>query len=105
MKKLTMIGALLLGAAIFSASPVSLNWSSEEGLSVSQDKAYAVVGRPATPGSVVALQGDRAAALIGVGTATDRPLFSGEAAGWKVPQPRLGPRCTVARSHVAEYAS
>ena len=52
MKKLTVIGAILLGAAILSVTPVSLNWSSEEGVSVSQDKAYAVIGRPATPGSV-----------------------------------------------------
>jgi len=52
MKKLMVIGAIFLGAATLSATPVSLNWSSEQGLSVSQDKAYAVVGRPATPGSV-----------------------------------------------------
>jgi hypothetical protein len=35
-----------------SVSPVSLNWSSNQGVSVSQDKAYAVIGRPGTPGSV-----------------------------------------------------
>jgi hypothetical protein len=52
MKKLTVIGAILLGAATLSVSPVSLNWSSSQGVSVSQDKAYAVIGRPATPGSV-----------------------------------------------------
>jgi hypothetical protein len=51
MKKLTVIGAILLGA-IFSVSPVSLNWSSNEGVLVSQEKAEAVVGRPGTPGSV-----------------------------------------------------
>ena len=51
MKKVTIVGAIL-GAAILSASPVSLNWSADKGLSVSQDKANAVVGRPATPGSV-----------------------------------------------------
>jgi hypothetical protein len=52
MKKLTVIGAILLGAATLSVSPVSLNWSPSRGLLVSQDKAYAVIGRPATPGSV-----------------------------------------------------
>ena len=52
MKKLTLLGAILLGAATFSVSPVSLSWSPDQGVSVSQDKAYAVVGRPATPGSV-----------------------------------------------------
>src|SRR5215469_11887214 len=52
MKKLTVIGAILLGAAILSVSPVSLNWSSSQGVSVSQDQAYAVIGRPGTPGSV-----------------------------------------------------
>ena len=52
MKKIILIGATLLAAATLSASPVSLNWSADKGLSVSQDKANAVVGRPATPGSV-----------------------------------------------------
>ena len=52
MKKVTVIGATLLAAAVLSASPVSLNWSVEKGLSVSQDKANAVVGRPGTPRSV-----------------------------------------------------
>src|ERR1700729_735152 len=32
--------------------PVSIQWSGEKSLSISQDKAYAVVGRPATPASV-----------------------------------------------------
>ena len=52
MKKLTVIGAILLGAATLSVSPVSLNWSPNQGVSVSQDKAYAVIGRLGTPGSV-----------------------------------------------------
>ena len=52
MKKLTVVGAILLGAATLSLSPVSLNWSPNQGVSVSQDKAYAVIGRPGTPGSV-----------------------------------------------------
>jgi len=52
MKKFTMIGAMLVGAAALSASPVSLHWSADKGVSVSQDKAYAVIGRPGTPASV-----------------------------------------------------
>ena len=52
MKKVTVIGATLLAAAVLSASPISLNWSVEKGLSVSRDKANAEVGRPGTPGSV-----------------------------------------------------
>ena len=52
MKKLTVIGAILLGAATLSVSPISLNWSPTQGVSVSQDKAYAVIGRLGTPESV-----------------------------------------------------
>jgi len=52
MKKLALIGAAVVGAAVLSASPISVKWSAERNLSVSQDKAFAVVGRPATPGSV-----------------------------------------------------
>ena len=46
MKKVMGVGAIL-AAAILSAAPVSLNWSADKGLSVSQDKANAIVGRPA----------------------------------------------------------
>ena len=52
MKKLALIGATVMGAAILSASPISVKWSAERDLSVSQDKAVAEVGRPGTPGSV-----------------------------------------------------
>jgi hypothetical protein len=52
MRKVAVIGAMLLGVAALSASPVSLKWSRDKGPSVSQDEAYAVVGRPGTPGSV-----------------------------------------------------
>jgi hypothetical protein len=62
MKKVTVVGAIL-AAAILSAAPVSLNWSADKGLSVSQDKTNAIVGRPATPRSVagVARRTDRRA--------------------------------------------
>jgi hypothetical protein len=51
MKKVMVVG-VILAAAILSAAPVSLNWSADKGLSVSQDQANAIVGRPATPRSV-----------------------------------------------------
>lgn len=67
MKKIMVIG-VILGAAILSAAPVSLNWSADKGLSVTQDKANAIVGRPATPRSVagVARRTDRRAIRRGV---------------------------------------
>ena len=52
MKKLSLIAATLLGAAMLCAVPVSLQQSQDGSLSLSQDSAYARVGRPATPGSV-----------------------------------------------------
>jgi hypothetical protein len=52
MRKLALIGTTAIAAAVLSASPISVKWSAEKNLSVSQDKAFAVVGRPATPGSV-----------------------------------------------------
>jgi len=52
MRKLVLIGATVLAAAVLSASPISVQWSAEKSLSVSQDKASAEVGRPLTPGSV-----------------------------------------------------
>ena len=52
MRKLVLIGATVVGAVVLSASPVSVKWSAEKNLSVSQDKAVAEIGRPATPGSV-----------------------------------------------------
>ena len=48
MKKISVIGATLLAAAVLCAAPVSLHQS----LSLSVDKAQARVGRPLTPGSV-----------------------------------------------------
>ena len=52
MRKIALIGATVMGAAILSATPISLKWSADKHLTVSQDKAHAVVGRPATPASV-----------------------------------------------------
>ena len=52
MKKMRMIAATLIGAAILAAVPMTLHQSQEKGLSLSVDSAYAVIGRPLTPGSV-----------------------------------------------------
>ena len=52
MKKIGVIGATLIGAAILSAVPISLHQSQDKSLSLSIDSVYARVGRPATPGSV-----------------------------------------------------
>jgi hypothetical protein len=51
MKKTSVIAAALMGAAL-SLTPVSLHPSQDGGLSLSQDRAQAEVGRPLTPGSV-----------------------------------------------------
>lgn len=51
MKKLSTV-SLVIGAALLSVAPVSLQWSPEKTLSLSLDKANAVIGRPLTPGSV-----------------------------------------------------
>ena len=51
MKRTGMI-ATLIGGAILAAVPVSLHQSQERGLSLSVGSAYAVIGRPLTPGSV-----------------------------------------------------
>jgi hypothetical protein len=52
MKKISVIGATLVGAAVLLATPVSLHQSRDTGLSLSVDKAQAVIGRPLSPGSV-----------------------------------------------------
>ncbi len=62
MRKLALIGATVIGTVVLSASPISVNWANSN-LSVSQDRAVAEIGRPATPGSVagVARRADRRA--------------------------------------------
>ena len=52
MKKISVIGATLLGAAVLCATPISLHLSQDKGMSLSVDKAQARIGRPLTPGSV-----------------------------------------------------
>ena len=52
MRKISRIGAILVGAAILCAAPLSLHQSQNRGLSLSVDKADARVGRPLTPMSV-----------------------------------------------------
>jgi len=53
MKKMSMIGATLLGAAVLCAVPISLHQSQNKGLSLSLDSADARVGQPLSAGSVV----------------------------------------------------
>jgi hypothetical protein len=52
MRKIALIGATIMGAVLLSATPISVHWTAQKTMSVSLDKAYAVVGRPLTPGSV-----------------------------------------------------
>src|SRR5689334_24891667 len=52
MKNISVIGATLVAAAVLCAAPISLHQSQDKGLSLSLDKARAVIGRPLTPGSV-----------------------------------------------------
>ena len=52
MKKISVIGATLVAAAMLCAAPISLQLSQDKGLTLSVDKARAVIGRPLTPGSV-----------------------------------------------------
>jgi hypothetical protein len=51
-KKISVIGATLIGAAVLCAAPISLHQSQNKGLSLSLDKADARVGRPLTAVSV-----------------------------------------------------
>jgi len=52
MKKISVIAATLVGAAVLCAAPISLHLSQDKGVSLSVDKARAVIGRPLTPGSI-----------------------------------------------------
>ena len=52
MKKISVIGATLVAAAVLCAAPISLHQSQDKGLTLSLDKARAVIGRPLTPGSI-----------------------------------------------------
>ena len=52
MKKISVIGATLVAAAVLCAAPVSLHLSQDKGLTLSVDKARARIGRPLTPGSI-----------------------------------------------------
>jgi peptidoglycan/LPS O-acetylase OafA/YrhL len=41
-----------LGAALLSAAPISLHWSTTTGPSLSVDRAHARIGQPLSPGSI-----------------------------------------------------
>jgi len=57
MPKLALIGATVIGAVVLSASPISVSWT-DSNLTVSEDRAVAEIGRPATPGSVAGVRGE-----------------------------------------------
>ena len=53
MRKFGLIGAVVVGAAVLSASPISVNWSATQSSpTLSQNKALAAVGKPLSAGSV-----------------------------------------------------
>jgi hypothetical protein len=53
MRKIVLTGAIVISAAVLSASPLSLSWSTtEKGFTLSQDKAAAAIGKPLSAGSV-----------------------------------------------------
>jgi hypothetical protein len=53
MRKVGLIGAVVVGAAVLSAPPISVNWSATQSSpTLSQNKALAAVGKPLSAGSV-----------------------------------------------------
>jgi hypothetical protein len=52
MTKISVIGATLVAAAVLCAAPISLHQTQDKRLTLSVDKARAVIGRPLTPGSI-----------------------------------------------------
>ena len=53
MRKMILLGTMVIGTAFLSASPISVNWSvAQKTFTVSQDKAVAAVGKPLSAGSV-----------------------------------------------------
>jgi hypothetical protein len=70
MKKLTVLSATLIGAALLTAVPFSFHWSPANTLSLSLDRADARIGRPLTPGS-----------FAGVNRRVHRRAYYGAAAG------------------------
>ena len=53
MRKTLVIGAMVVGAAVLSVTPASINWSAtQKSFTLSQDKALAAVGKPLNAGSV-----------------------------------------------------
>ena len=76
MKKISVIGATLLGAAVLVATPVSLHQYGDTGLSLSVDKAQAVIGRPLTPGSVAGVHRRATSMHPGMDTPTELPAIA-----------------------------
>ncbi len=51
-KKVGLFCAATLIGAVLSAMPLSVECSTKSGIELSVDQAHAIIGRPATPGSV-----------------------------------------------------
>ena len=77
MRRLALIGTTAIAAAVLSAAPISVNWSAGKNLSVSQDKAFAVYGRPATPASVAGVTENMCDGKFGGTTTSHRSPFLG----------------------------
>jgi hypothetical protein len=53
MRKIVLLGTMVIGTAFLSASPLSINWSAtHKSFTLSKDKAVAAVGKPLSAGSV-----------------------------------------------------
>ena len=66
MKKISVIGATLLGATVLCAAPISLHLSQDKGMSLSVDKAQAVSGDRYHPGALLASTADMRGVHIAV---------------------------------------
>ena len=63
MKKISVIGATLLGATVLCAAPISLHLSQDKGMSLSVDKAQAFIpaGTPCKEAAKLAFPTDKKA--------------------------------------------
>jgi len=52
MRKVGLIGAMVVGAAVLSAAPISVNSATQSSPTLSQNKALAAIGKPLSAGSV-----------------------------------------------------
>ena len=73
MRKIALIGAMVVGAAVLSASPISVNWSStQKSVDAVEDGASAAVGKPLAREVSLVYTADKSDAA----TPLPRPLLS-----------------------------